>query len=228
MTLTAASATSAVAPSAARRRTTASAASRRSGLHGASSSLSSATTTRGGGGRASQQKRSAAADDDDAENADDDTRIILGELDDLFTLVAARRRGEMLFAEEMSKPDAEIDFVRAAMYVAMHRRPDESRVEDAVEELDELAAELEKLLPPKEERFPLRTLKAISRYMFETLGFEGNQEEFYDPRNSCLDEVLARRKGIPITLSLVYMEVRSYYLLHWSPYDGVGVVNADP
>eukprot|EP00982_Pelagococcus_subviridis_P007978 30799-Pelagococcus_subviridis.AAC.1 len=260
MTLTAASATSAVAPSAARRRTTASAASRRSGLHGASSSLSSATTTssattsssssrrgpghrapprrrrwseprsttttttRGGGGRASQQKRSAAADDDDAENADDDdTRIILGELDDLFTLVAARRRGEMLFAEEMSKPDAEIDFVRAAMYVAMHRRPDESRVEDAVEELDELAAELEKLLPPKEERFPLRTLKAISRYMFETLGFEGNQEEFYDPRNSCLDEVLARRKGIPITLSLVYMEVRSYYLLHWSPYDGVGV-----
>jgi regulator of sirC expression with transglutaminase-like and TPR domain len=168
-------------------------------------------------------------DDDDAENADDDdTRIILGELDDLFTLVAARRRGEMLFAEEMSKPDAEIDFVRAAMYVAMHRRPDESRVEDAVEELDELAAELEKLLPPKEERFPLRTLKAISRYMFETLGFEGNQEEFYDPRNSCLDEVLARRKGIPITLSLVYMEVRSYYLLHWSPYDGVGVVNADP
>ena len=123
-------------------------------------------------------------------------------------MLAAQRRGEMLFAEEMRKPEAEVDFVRAAAFIAMHRRPELSRVEDAVEELDELAAELEKLLPPNEEdRFPLRTLKTISRFMFEDLGFRGNEEEFYDPRNSCLDEVLARRVGIPITLSLVYMEL---------------------
>ena len=123
-------------------------------------------------------------------------------------MLAAQRRGEMLFAEEMRKPEAEVDFVRAAAFVAMHRRPELSRVEDAVEELDELAAELEKLLPPNEEdRFPLRTLKTVSRFMFEDLGFRGNEEEFYDPRNSCLDEVLARRVGIPITLSLVYMEL---------------------
>jgi len=112
-----------------------------------------------------------------------------------------------LFAQEMQKPDEDIDLAKAAMYVAMHRRPDEARVDDAVEELDQLAAELEKTLPPPEDRFPLRTLKAISRYMFDTLEFKGNAEEFYDPRNSCLDEVLARRTGIPITLSLVYMEL---------------------
>ena len=112
-------------------------------------------------------------------------------------------------AEELAKPDDEINFVKAAMYIAMHRRPDFSRVEDAETEIDELAAELESRLPPNpEDRFPLRTLKAISRFMFEELGFKGNQEEFYDPRNSCLDEVLARRKGIPITFSLVYMEAR--------------------
>ena len=123
-------------------------------------------------------------------------------------MLAAQRRGEMLFAEELQKPEAEVDFVRAAAFVAMHRRPELSRVDDAVEELDELAAELEKLLPPnEEERFPLRTLKTISRFMFEDLGFRGNEEAFYDPRNSCLDEVLARRVGIPITLSLVYMEL---------------------
>ena len=132
---------------------------------------------------------------------------MLDELDGLFALLAAQRRGEMLFAEEMAKPDDEIDFVRAAMYIAMHRRADLSRVEDAVEEIDELARELETRLPPPEDRFPLRTLKAVSRYMFDELGFQGNEEEFYDPRNSCLDEVLARRKGIPITLSLVYMEL---------------------
>ena len=133
--------------------------------------------------------------------------VVLDELDGLFALLAAQRRGEMLFAEEMAKPDDEIDFVRAAMYIAMHRRADLSRVEDAVEEIDELARELETRLPPPEDRFPLRTLKAVSRYMFDELGFQGNEEEFYDPRNSCLDEVLARRKGIPITLSLVYAEL---------------------
>ena len=122
-------------------------------------------------------------------------------------MLAQQRRGETLFAQEMQKPDEDIDLAKAAMYVAMHRRPDEARVDDAVEELDQLAAELEKTLPPPEDRFPLRTLKAISRYMFDTLEFKGNAEEFYDPRNSCLDEVLARRTGIPITLSLVYMEL---------------------
>ena len=134
--------------------------------------------------------------------------MVLDSLDDLFAMLAAQRRGEMLFAEEMQKPDDEINFVKAAMYIAMHRRADFSRVEDAENEIDELAAELETRLPPDpEDRFPLRTLKAIGRFMFEELGFEGNEEEFYDPRNSCLDEVLARRKGIPITLSLVYMEL---------------------
>ena len=142
--------------------------------------------------------------------------VVLDELDGLFALLAAQRRGEMLFAEEMAKPDDEIDFVRAAMYIAMHRRADLSRVEDAVEEMDELARELETRLPPPEDRFPLRTLKAVSRYMFDELGFQGNEEEFYDPRNSCLDEVLARRKGIPITLSLVYAELARRVGCRWS------------
>lgn len=131
----------------------------------------------------------------------------------MFASLAQTRRGEMLFAEEMAKPDAEVCFVKAAGYVAMHRRPDLSRVDDALAEIDELAVELEKLLPPiAEGRFPLRTLKQISRFMFDPvedggLGFVGNGSDFYDPRNSCLDEVLATRKGIPITLSLIYMEL---------------------
>ena len=77
--------------------------------------------------------------------------VVLDELDGLFALLAAQRRGEMLFAEEMAKPDDEIDFVRAAMYIAMHRRADLSRVEDAVEEIDQLARELETRLPRPEE-----------------------------------------------------------------------------
>ncbi len=48
---------------------------------------------------------------------------------------------------------------------------------------------------------------ALNRYLFNELGFFGNREQYEDPRNSCLNEVLDRRGGIPITLSLVYIEV---------------------
>jgi regulator of sirC expression with transglutaminase-like and TPR domain len=44
-------------------------------------------------------------------------------------------------------------------------------------------------------------------YLFGDLGFHANEDDFYDPLNSCLNSVLERRTGIPITLSLVYMEV---------------------
>ena len=48
---------------------------------------------------------------------------------------------------------------------------------------------------------------AMNEYFFDELGFEGNRRDYYDPANSCLNEVLTRRKGIPITLSVVCMEV---------------------
>jgi regulator of sirC expression with transglutaminase-like and TPR domain len=48
---------------------------------------------------------------------------------------------------------------------------------------------------------------ALNRYMFQELGFRGNTEQYYDARNSYLNEVIDRRSGIPISLSTVYMEV---------------------
>jgi regulator of sirC expression with transglutaminase-like and TPR domain len=48
---------------------------------------------------------------------------------------------------------------------------------------------------------------AINRHLFGELGFAGNVEAYYDPRNSYLNEVLERRIGIPITLAIVYLEV---------------------
>src|SRR4051794_12598634 len=50
-------------------------------------------------------------------------------------------------------------------------------------------------------------LLLLNEYLFDELGFEGNSRDYYDPANSCLDAVLARRVGIPITLSLVYIEI---------------------
>ena len=50
-------------------------------------------------------------------------------------------------------------------------------------------------------------IDAVNRYLFGELGFTGNREQFDDPRNSCLNEVMDRKKGIPITLALIYIEV---------------------
>ncbi len=50
-------------------------------------------------------------------------------------------------------------------------------------------------------------VQATNELLFEVLQFRGNEEQYYDPRNSCLNSVLTRRLGIPITLSVLYMEI---------------------
>jgi regulator of sirC expression with transglutaminase-like and TPR domain len=50
-------------------------------------------------------------------------------------------------------------------------------------------------------------VQMANRYLFEELGFTGNAADYYDPRNSCLNEVLTARTGIPITLAVVYLEI---------------------
>jgi regulator of sirC expression with transglutaminase-like and TPR domain len=52
-----------------------------------------------------------------------------------------------------------------------------------------------------------RAASAVARFLFEEEGFRGNAEDYYDPRNSFLNDVLERRLGIPITLSVVYVAV---------------------
>jgi regulator of sirC expression with transglutaminase-like and TPR domain len=50
-------------------------------------------------------------------------------------------------------------------------------------------------------------IDAVNRYLFGELGYSGNREHFEDPRNSCLNEVMDRKTGIPITMALIYIEV---------------------
>src|SRR6185369_878017 len=47
----------------------------------------------------------------------------------------------------------------------------------------------------------------LAEHLFSALGFRGNAEEYYDPRNSFMNDVLDRRLGIPISLSILYVEV---------------------
>ena len=67
------------------------------------------------------------------------------------------------------------------------------------------------------EPLPLK-MQAINRHLFEELGYAGNHDEYYDPRNSYLNEVFERRLGNPISLAMVQMEVARRLGL---PLDGV-------
>ena len=100
--------------------------------------------------------------------------------------------------------DEEIDLLKAALTYARAEYPD-LEMENYHRLLDSLA---ERALRKSGDRCEsLAVLSAVNQVLFEEEGFRGNRDDYYDPRNSYLNQVLDRRTGIPITLSLVYMEV---------------------
>ncbi|MBD1862745.1 MULTISPECIES: SirB1 family protein [Trichocoleus] len=108
------------------------------------------------------------------------------------------------FYRTIAQPDEQINLAEAALYIAQEEYPDLD-IEAYFNALDTMASEVEERLPT--ERYPLRMIQSINQYLYEDLGFTGNTSDYYDPRNSFLNDVIERRTGIPITLSLVYMEI---------------------
>jgi regulator of sirC expression with transglutaminase-like and TPR domain len=108
------------------------------------------------------------------------------------------------FYQEIHQPDAQIDLARAALYLAQEEYPDLD-AEEYLNALDTMAMDVTERLTV--ERYPLRIIKTINQYLYQDLGFCGNAANYYDPPNSYLNQVIERRTGIPITLSLVYLEI---------------------
>lgn len=125
-----------------------------------------------------------------------------------------------LFAHVAARPDAEIDLAQAALLIA----EDEYAGLDVaayVEKLDRFGDGARRLLvdvdKPGDRRSVVR-LERVLRYVYGELGFHGNAVDYYDPRNSWLNDVLDRRTGIPITLAVVLLEV-----LHRAGVEAAGV-----
>ena len=78
-------------------------------------------------------------------------------------------------------------------------------LEASLSRLEILAAQIDADLPPH--ATGLEFIKAANHLLFENQLFRGNEADYYDPRNSCLNSVLSRRLGIPISLSVVYIEL---------------------
>lgn len=104
----------------------------------------------------------------------------------------------------MEQDDQRIELDRVALAIAQGEYPD---LEAAayLGRLDRMADELRPRLSPEEPA--ARLVAALNAYLFGEEAFHGNAGDYYDPRNSYLNEVLDRRTGIPISLSLVYLEV---------------------
>jgi regulator of sirC expression with transglutaminase-like and TPR domain len=99
------------------------------------------------------------------------------------------------FAQLVVGPEESLPLDEAALLIAAHARPDLD-VDEQLRRLDALAADV---------REP--TLDGLRRLLFRDLGFGGNEVDYYDPANSYLNDVLDRRTGIPISLSVVMLEV---------------------
>src|SRR5437762_3204412 len=97
-------------------------------------------------------------------------------------------------------PRASLDVAELALLVAR----DEFANLDVESELAELAAMAHELRPQLRGPLPSR-VRALSRYLFHEQGFHGNESDYYDPANSYLNEVLIRRTGLPISLSILAM-----------------------
>ncbi|MGA8048948.1 MAG: SirB1 family protein [Burkholderiales bacterium] len=109
-----------------------------------------------------------------------------------------------VFSALVRREDGKIDLARSCLLIAEDAYPGLD-VEHYLAELERLAIELRARLPKTygaEER-----VVALNQFLFDDLGYRGNTEDYYDPRNSYLNEVIDRKTGIPITLAIVYMEL---------------------
>jgi regulator of sirC expression with transglutaminase-like and TPR domain len=100
--------------------------------------------------------------------------------------------------------DASLSVLEAAVAVAQEDLPGVDP-QAVLAEVDALAERLRRRIPA--DAMPVQKLRLLNRYFFQELGFAGNVNNYYDRRNSYLPEVLRTRRGIPITLALVYVEL---------------------
>lgn len=110
----------------------------------------------------------------------------------------------LAFAHLVRQPETAIDLAEATLLIAKEEYPDLD-LAAYLARLEDMGAEVRRLAGPTQD--PHRLIAELSEYLFQRLGFRGNADQYYDPKNSFLNEVLDRRIGIPITLSAVYLEV---------------------
>jgi regulator of sirC expression with transglutaminase-like and TPR domain len=121
------------------------------------------------------------------------------------------------FERVITVPEADLNLAEGALIVASDEYPDLD-VSFYLAQLHEIAEQVAKRVPS--DRSPGGSIDALNTVLFDELEFHGNVTEYYDPRNSYLNDVLERRTGLPITLCVVVLAVAKELAL---PIVGVGL-----
>ena len=100
--------------------------------------------------------------------------------------------------------DRQFTQLEAAIAIAQDDEPTLD-IQTVLAQIDVLAVKLKQRIAA--DTSPLQRLRYLNRYFFQELGFAGNVNDYYDPDNSYLHRVLATRRGIPISLALLYIEI---------------------
>ena len=100
--------------------------------------------------------------------------------------------------------DRQFSQLEAAIAIAHDEEPSLD-VQSVLSQIDTLAARLKQRIAA--DTGAMQKLRYVNRYFFQELGFAGNVNDYYDPHNSYLHRVLATRRGIPITLALLFIEI---------------------
>jgi len=111
------------------------------------------------------------------------------------------------FREAVSGPADEVPLARAALIAAKAEYPD-INVDEYERRLQDMADTLEQQLAREGVRsHPRRTVLTVNQLLYRELGFRGNNDHYDDPRNLYLNYVLSERRGIPVSMAIVYSDV---------------------
>lgn len=108
------------------------------------------------------------------------------------------------FRQAVDRPEEKIDLGRAALTIALTEYPDLD-IAAYLGRIDELAAAVAGRRDRDGDVY--HSIAALNHVLFNERGFRGNRDDYYDPKNSFLNDVIERKTGIPITLSVLYLEV---------------------
>jgi len=108
------------------------------------------------------------------------------------------------FFASLVADDSSLSLVEAAVAIAQDEFP-RLDTQSVLAEIDALAVRLKQRFPA--DAVPVQRLRWLNRFFFQEMGFAGNVNDYHDPHNSYLHRVLSTRRGIPITLAVLYIEL---------------------
>ena len=110
------------------------------------------------------------------------------------------------YFSSLVQSDEHFPLLEAAVSLAQDEYPDLD-VQQVLGDVDQLLARIKRRLPA--DASALQKLRLLNQFFFHDLNFGGNVNDYYDPDNSYLNAVLRTRRGIPITLAVLWLELAS-------------------